>query len=125
MPVIEQRHFILKRIIPLGLLLLLAAWFHPYWKAVDQTYNDYWRTHIAVQGNPDPSILIVEIDDQSLTAMEPLIGRWPWPRSVHGFVLEGILPAKPQAVIFDILFSEADIYRPDDDAFFIEDILSH
>jgi len=65
-------------------------------------------------------IVIIDIDDDSLQAMAPLVGKWPWPRSVHAELLEYLLPLEPQAVIFDLLFSEADHFRPDADAYFSE-----
>src|SRR3546814_15849777 len=47
-------------------------------------------------------------------------GRWPWPRQVFGGFLENIEAQHPQAVVFDVLFSDADIYNPDSDAYFNE-----
>ncbi len=67
---------------------------------------------------PDPEIVIVDIDDASLAKMEAVAGRWQWPRSVHGEMIEGILRQKPKAVVFDITFSEEDVYRPDSDRMF-------
>jgi len=67
---------------------------------------------------PDPKIVIVDIDERSLAAMAPEFGRWPWPRQVLGEFVEKIEAQKPKAVVFDILFSDADIYNPDSDAYF-------
>lgn len=67
---------------------------------------------------PDPDIVIVDIDEASLAAMSQDYGRWPWPRQVLGEFLENIEKQQPQAVVFDILFSDADVYNPDSDAYF-------
>jgi len=67
---------------------------------------------------PDPDIVIVDIDEASLSAMAKEYGRWPWPRQVLGEFLEGIEQQKPKAVVFDILFSDADVFNPDSDAYF-------
>ncbi|MDP1636414.1 MAG: CHASE2 domain-containing protein, partial [Gallionellaceae bacterium] len=67
---------------------------------------------------PDPDIVIVDIDEGSLAAMAKNYGRWPWPRLVLGEFLEQIEKQQPKAVIFDILFSDADVYNPDSDAYF-------
>lgn len=67
---------------------------------------------------PDPDVVIVDIDEASLAAMAKDFGRWPWPRQVLGEFLEHLERQRPKAVVFDILFSDADVYNPDSDAFF-------
>lgn len=66
----------------------------------------------------DPDIVIVDIDEASLSAMAKEYGRWPWPRQVLGEFVEQIEKQHPKAVVFDILMSDADIYNPDSDAYF-------
>ena len=66
----------------------------------------------------DPNIVVVDINEASLAAMAKEYGRWPWPRQVLGEFVEQIEKQKPQAVVFDILFSDPDIYNPDSDAYF-------
>ena len=41
-------------------------------------------------------------------------------RAVHGELLQGIARQQPAAIVFDILFSEPDRYRPESDAMFNE-----
>ena len=67
---------------------------------------------------PDPDIVIVDINEASLAAMAGDYGRWPWPRQVMGEFVEQIEKQQPKAVVFDILFSDADVYNPDSDAYF-------
>ncbi len=67
---------------------------------------------------PDPDIVIVDINEASLAAMAKDYGRWPWPRQVLGEFLEQIEKQHPKAVVFDILFSDADVYNADSDAYF-------
>ena len=64
---------------------------------------------------PDPAIVIVDIDDSSLARMQDVAGNWPWPRAVHGELVRGIAQQHPAAIVFDILFSERDQYRPESD----------
>jgi CHASE2 domain-containing sensor protein len=52
---------------------------------------------------PSDRILLVTIDDQSITAL----GRWPWPRDVHARMLRRIAAAQPAAIAYDIFFTEA------------------
>ncbi len=67
---------------------------------------------------PDKDIVIVDINEASLAAMSRDYGRWPWPRQVLGEFVEQIEKQHPKAVVFDILFSDADVYNPDSDAYF-------
>ncbi len=49
------------------------------------------------------SILIVAIDDISVAAL----GRWPWPRQYHAALLDRLAAARPRAIGYDVLFTEA------------------
>ncbi|MBI5016151.1 MAG: CHASE2 domain-containing protein [Deltaproteobacteria bacterium] len=71
---------------------------------------------------PDPSIVIVDIDEAALAAMASEYGRWPWPRSVLAEFVQGISPQKPKAIVFDITFSDPDVYNAESDRFFGEAI---
>ena len=51
-------------------------------------------------------IAIVLIDEASLQAMNPIVGRYPWPRSVYADVIDFIGAGEPKAILFDILFTE-------------------
>lgn len=48
-------------------------------------------------------IVVLEIDNASIAQL----GRWPWPRSIHAKLLERIAQAQPAAVVYDVLFTEA------------------
>lgn len=50
----------------------------------------------------DPRILLVTIDDYSLQQL----GRWPWPRSTHGELLDRLTAAQAKGVLFDVILSE-------------------
>ena len=67
---------------------------------------------------PDPDIVLVDIDEKSLANMQKDAGRWPWPRVVHADLIEGLAEQKPRAIVFDLMFAEADRFRPHDDAAF-------
>lgn len=69
---------------------------------------------------PDPDIVIVDIDEKSLAAMAKEYGRWPWPRQVLGEFLEHLVQEQPAAVVFDILFSDPDVFNPDSDTYLNE-----
>jgi len=67
---------------------------------------------------PDPNIVILDINEASLAAMSKEYGRWPWPRQVMGELVEQIEKQKPQAIVFDVLFSDPDVYNADSDSYF-------
>jgi diguanylate cyclase (GGDEF)-like protein len=52
---------------------------------------------------PSGEIVLVEIDGQSLAS----VGVWPWPRSVHGAMLDRLMEAGASDVVFDVDFSAA------------------
>ncbi len=67
-------------------------------------------------------MVIVDIDQKSLEDMNDLAGNWPWPRSVHGELIDHIERQQPRAIVFDVLFNEPDVYRPEHDAAFAESV---
>ena len=69
---------------------------------------------------PDPDFVLVDIDDRSLARMQDEAGKWPWPREVHAQLVEGLAAQKPRAIVFDITFSEKDVFREQSDAAFAE-----
>ncbi len=85
-----------------------------------QSSFDLMLKHRLVVAKPDPDIIIVDINEASLAAMAKEYGRWPWPRQVMGEFLEQVEKQQPKAVIFDILFSDPDVYNPGSDAYFNE-----
>lgn len=66
----------------------------------------------------DPGIVIIDIDEPALAAMAPDYGRFPWPRSVMAEMIEGISAQRPRAIVFDITFSDPDVFHADADAVF-------
>lgn len=72
--------------------------------------------------NPDPDIVILDIDEASLSGMAAQHGRWPWSNQVFGDLVRGIEAQQPKAIVFDILFSDRDSHRADSDAAFNAEI---
>ncbi len=83
-----------------------------------QTAFDMMVRYRVVVPKPDPDIVIIDINEASLAAMAKEYGRWPWPRQVLGEFVEQIEKQQPKAIVFDILFSDPDVYNPDSDAYF-------
>lgn len=68
-------------------------------------------------------IVLIDIDQKSLEDMNDIAGSWPWPRAVHGELIEALESLKPKAIVMDILLNEADTFRPDSDYYF-SDVVS-
>jgi CHASE2 domain-containing sensor protein len=83
------------------------------------SYDAMVRSRIFVAA-PDPRIVIIDIDESSLARMGKEFGRWPWPRDTLATVLNHVERQQPQALVWDILFSDADRLSPGGDAAFNE-----
>jgi adenylate cyclase len=108
--------------------LLLAALeifhLHALLPLENRLLDAFVRAH-AAKLVPDPDVVLIDIDERSLAGMQKDAGRFPWPRSVYGELLEGLMAQKPRAVVFDILFIEKDKFRPESDRAFIEAAAPH
>ncbi|MFM0551792.1 CHASE2 domain-containing protein [Paraburkholderia sediminicola] len=85
----------------LGIVVILLSSLGRLSASVDQLVYDRFLSLHAQPLLRD--IVVLEIDNASIAQL----GRWPWPRSVHAKLLEEIAKAKPAAVIYDVLFTEA------------------
>ena len=72
-----------------------------------QTY-DLRVAATARQTEPSRDIVLVAIDNESIRRMEPLVGRWPWPRLVHADVIDYLAAAGAKVIGYDVLFGERD-----------------
>jgi CHASE2 domain-containing sensor protein len=101
------------------LVLLDASAFGVGLNMRDKAF-DFMVKYRVLQPSADKDIVIVDINEASLAAFAKEYGRWPWPRQVLGEFVENIQAQKPKAIVFDIVFSDADIYNADSDAYFNE-----
>ncbi|MFZ6709269.1 CHASE2 domain-containing protein [Undibacterium sp. TC9W] len=84
--------------------------------------GDVYLRHHAPSYQPDPDIVVVDIDDPSMLAMQKIAGLWVWKREIHGFLLEALAGFAPKAIAFDISFQERDLGSPKSDAFLSDQI---
>ena len=113
-----QNNFYLYLCALLSVLILLdASLFHIGENMRNRAFDLMVKNRI-VKAKVDPDIVIVDINEASLNAMAKEYGRWPWPRQVFGEFVENIESQHPKAIVFDILFSDADVYNPDSDTYF-------
>ena len=115
-----QNNFYLYLATVLSVFILLdATALHIGQNMKDKAF-DFVVSHRLVTPKPNPDIVIVDINEASLAALAEEYGRWPWPRQVFGEFVENLAAQQPKAVVFDILFSDADVYNPDSDQYFNE-----
>src|SRR5579859_5732235 len=75
----------------------------------------------SVNRAPDPDVVVVDVDDASLLAAQKEQGvAWPWPRSMHAEMLNGLMKQGPKAVVFDLFFVDPDNLRPEGDRYLIQ-----
>jgi adenylate cyclase len=116
---VPGRHWTL---LALGFALLVALDYAGlnFTRVIDQRVGDVLlRAHAQSRPISD-RIVIIDIDQRSLEQMNDLAGSWPWPRSVHGELIDHLERQGPRAILFDVLFNELDVYRPEHDAAFAE-----
>ena len=90
---------------PAGALLLFIALQNlTFFTDIENKTVD-WRFQLREKHDPaaDSRLILVGIDQYSLDAL----GRWPWPRSIHGDFLKLLSQVNPAVVGWDILFTEA------------------
>ncbi|GMR09132.1 MAG: adenylate/guanylate cyclase domain-containing protein [Gammaproteobacteria bacterium] len=125
-----MRHRPIDRLIQLAALVIVAAlieiFFSNILESTDNRLNDFFvRTHAENQ-QADPDIVLIDIDERSLNLMQSIeginVGRWPWPRSVHGELITDLFNQQAKAIIFDIVFSDPDLANPGSDTFFLNTI---
>ena len=94
-------------------------------RIIDQRGGDLLLELNAQSRPPSDRVVIVDIDQKSLEELNDEAGSWPWPRSVHGELIEQIARQHPQAIAFDILFNEPDVFRPEHDQAFAQAVADH
>ena len=62
---------------------------------------------------PSDNIVIIAIDEYSISTY----GRWPWPRKLHAALIDKLSQGEPQAIGYDIIFSEENLQDPGDDRY--------
>ena len=111
---------------PLVLALLLSTiavidtFYYPFMRGLETRSYDFILRHRVVAPQPDPDIVVIDIDEASLAALSDEYGRWPWPRAVLAELLEGLEQQGARAVFFDILFADPDTRNPESEALFNE-----
>jgi adenylate cyclase len=89
-------------------LLGLALGRVPFMHGVEWKLYDLRMRQTVDPANAPRNIVIVEIDEDSLRDLEPLVGRWPWPRMLHARLIDYLARAPARLIVYDVLFLEHD-----------------
>jgi adenylate cyclase len=91
---------------------LAGAWDQfvaPFNQQLSNASFDWLMLNRPLAYRPDLGLVVLDIDEASLSAMAPEYGRWPWPRQVLAEVAAKLEGAGARAVVFDILFADPDL----------------
>jgi adenylate cyclase len=77
-----------------------------FFETVELKTYDYRVRATADPASARRDIVLVGIDDSSIRRMEPQVGRWPWPRVVHAYLLDYLARAPAKVIVYDVLFTE-------------------
>ena len=102
----------MNRLIPLAAAFLAAGLGTlSFFRNIELDTYDRRVAATARPAAPAETISLVFIDNDSLRRMEPLVGRWPWPRLVHATVIDYLAAAGAKVIAYDVLFPERDIRK--------------
>jgi adenylate cyclase len=80
---------------------------------------DLFFRHVPLP-TASPDIVVVTVDQPDLDFFKNQGVTWPWPRQLYAPLIDYCHRAGAKAVIFDILFTEASSYGPEDDQRFAQ-----
>ena len=97
-----------------GIVLGVALAMTEPGQRVEWNLYDFFMRRAVAGAEPAPGIVVIAIDEPSFTE----IGLpWPWPRSLHGMLVDRLLEAGARTIAFDVLFDVPSANAEDDAAF--------
>lgn len=79
-------------------------------RLLDQRFE--WRGFISVEDSP---IVLVAISEQ---ADQEIPSQWPWPRELHGRLVDNLNEAGAKVIGVDVVFDQQDRISPENDQYF-------
>jgi adenylate cyclase len=110
-------------LVALAILCVAGAWLISslsFFQILEMRTLDYRFRLLGEQSSASPEIVLVEVDELSIKTLEPEEGRWPWRRDTHALLVEYLKNGGARLVVFDVLFTEADLKHPESDEAFAE-----
>jgi CHASE2 domain-containing sensor protein len=93
----------------IGVALLTLVLASGVTARLDDAFYDLHMRHWPYEAGHD--VVIVAIDAKSLASL----GNWPWPRAMHGKLLDRLTAAGVRGVGIDITMAEPDLNHPESD----------
>jgi len=91
---------------------VLILWFLGAFQSLENKSLDLrFKLRGPIKASED--IVVVVFDEASIKEL----GRWPWPRKLHGQLVEQLTRAGAKAVVFDMLLTEPDKEHADSDRY--------
>ncbi len=87
--------------------MVTSGYFLGLFDFLEYQLFDYRVTFSEQYTHHHPDIVLILIDEPSLTVMDPLIGGWPWPRSTYASLISFLSRSGAWIQGFDILFTES------------------
>ena len=84
-------------------------------RRIEYSIRDHFfevRGPLSVENSP---IVLVAVSEE---ADAEIPQKWPWPTSVHAKLVENLNRAGAKAILFDVLFTQQDVYNPQNDSLF-------
>jgi adenylate cyclase len=108
LPKIKRTGFVIALVVAVVLSALHQMGFKLF-EILDQKALDL---QFAIRGpiKPGPETVIATIDEKSINRL----GRFPWPRSTWGRVVERLTEEGAKVIVFDVFFSEPESVASDD-----------
>src|SRR5437773_7929421 len=97
-----------------GALVGLAVLAGLFFGALDDLERLLLNAEFHLRGSLPPvtPIVIITIDEDSFDELDL---QWPWPRALHGRLLDILSRGQPAAIGFDVIFAEPSALGPADD----------
>jgi adenylate cyclase len=108
-------------LLSIGLIASTDIWLAPQPLSNPTSFDQMVKKRLWTPA-ADSKIIIIDIDEASLSQLNAEFGRWPWPRETLAAALEWLESKGTQAVVFDILFSDLDVTHPDSDQAFAQSV---
>lgn len=110
----ENRFMAMLAIVCGAFFITLLLYYAGAFKKIEYISYDTAVRSARLSKSAPPEVVVVLIDEASLQALNPVVGRWPWPRALFADFLEFVMMGEPRAVLFDILNTETFVARGKD-----------
>ncbi|MCQ2600870.1 MAG: adenylate/guanylate cyclase domain-containing protein [Treponema sp.] len=115
----KQKHKLWIRSIIIALSSILLAAVLQLTGAFDAFENktyDLRMVQAAEYKTPCDEIAFIVVDQESISWAKETYGwSWPWPREAYGRIINFFSAGNPEAIAFDILYTEPSVYGESDD----------